>query len=86
MSGWIIFLMVAVPVLAGGGLGGFKRRISHNETQLKYTASLSAYMAGTQARKIESLERRVRVLERVATEGNSALAIGIDQLRDERIN
>lgn len=88
MPSWILFfvIVVGIPVIAGVGGDVLKRWIKLKEKQLDHAAVLAADRAAAQAAHIDRLEQRVRVLERIATEGNATLAHEIELLRDERLN
>lgn len=79
-------IVVAIPVIGGISTTIFQRWAKLKEKQLDHAAVLAADKAAAQAAHIERLEQRVRVLERIATEGNATLAQEIEQLRDERLN
>ncbi|WP_324826747.1 hypothetical protein [Qipengyuania zhejiangensis] len=62
-----------------------KRTVAHEERKLELQAQIAAANAVEPARNAgdyRKLEERVRVLERIATDGNHALAAQIEQLRD----
>lgn len=79
-------IVVGLPVIGGIGASIFKRWAKLKEKQLEHAAVLAADKAAAQAAHIDRLEQRVRVLERIATESNAALAQEIELLRDERLN
>lgn len=83
MSEWILFfvIVVAVPVVFGVFGESFKKWMKFKEKQLEFAASAAADKAATQAAHIERLEQRVRVLERIATDGGAHLAAEIEDLR-----
>ena len=82
---WLV-LIVVVPVLLGVGGDMFRRWLKLKEKQLEHAARLAADKAATQSSHIERLEQRVRVLERIATDGGAKLAAEIDQLQIDRVN
>lgn len=88
MSNWIWFfvIVVAVPVIAGVGGDVFKRWAKLKERQLEMTATKSAEQAAQYAAKVERLEARVAVLERIATDRGGELAFEIEKLRTASIN
>jgi len=88
MPGWVWFfiIVVAVPTVVGVLGESWKRWLKLKEKQLDHAAMLAADKAATQAAQIERLEQRMRVLERIATDGAPALSAEIDRLRDDRIN
>jgi small-conductance mechanosensitive channel len=82
---WLV-LIVIVPVLLGVGSDMFRRWLTLKERQLEHAAVLAADRATAQAAHIDKLEQRVRVLERIATDGGSKLAAEIDELRLGHVN
>lgn len=85
MDGWVLFffIVVGIPVIAGvvGDIG--KRWMKLKERQLELAASEAANRAATAAGQVERLEQRVRVLERIATDGGAELAARIEDLRED---
>ena len=62
-----------------------RRVVRHEERKLELEARIEqakAERAGKGSADYAKLEERVRVLERIATDNNSNLAIQIEQLRD----
>lgn len=88
MPDWILFFMIVVglPVIAGVGGDIFKRWVKLKEKQLEHAATLAATKAAAEASHVERLEQRVRVLERIATDGGTHLAAQIEDLRDDKLN
>lgn len=88
MSSWLWFfvIVVAVPVIAGCGGDVFKRWAKLKERQMELTATHSAEQAAQYAAKIERLEQRVAVLERIATDRSGDLAFEIERLRTAPLN
>ena len=82
----IAFIVVGLPVVLGIGSDMFKRWMALKEKQLGHAAQLAADKAAAQAAHIERLEQRMRVLERIATDKGSDLALEIDALNDNRVN
>lgn len=77
-------LTVLLMVLTFGTVAGQRSR-QHKLERLEIQARIEEAKAAQAARPTEvqaHLEERVRVLERIATDGNSTLAAQIDQLRD----
>ena len=58
--------------------------IKFKERQMELQATMTAEKAAQYAAHTERLEQRVRVLERIATDGGADLAREIEQLRDAR--
>jgi hypothetical protein len=75
---------VAVGVLIFVG-AVFKRFMDYKERQLLLTADRTAEKAAQYASHVEQLERRVRVLERIATDKGTDLATQIEDLRREPV-
>ena len=88
MPGWVMFFVVVVviPTLLGVFGECFKRWTKLKEKQLELAATLAADKAAAQAAHIERLEQRMRVLERIATDGGQHLAAQIEDLRDKPLN
>ncbi|EMD82950.1 hypothetical protein [Pacificimonas flava] len=86
MDGWVLFffIVVGIPVIAGV-FGDFSKRwLKLKEKQLELAASEAAERAATATGQVERLEQRVRVLERIATDGGAHLAAEIEDLRRDR--
>lgn len=83
MDNWVLFffIVVGIPVIAGvfGDFG--KRWLKLKERQLELAATEAAERAATATGQVERLEQRVRVLERIATDGGAHLAAEIEDLR-----
>ncbi|MGE5722395.1 MAG: hypothetical protein ACM3YM_08020 [Sphingomonadales bacterium] len=83
----VFFVIVAIPIVLIGVAGDvMKRWIKLKERQLNQTAHLAAEKAAAQAMHVDKLERRVRVLERIATDRGVDLAHEIDTLGDGKPN
>ncbi|MEC7400319.1 MAG: hypothetical protein VYD00_09925 [Pseudomonadota bacterium] len=85
--GWeIIPLMIGIVALATIVLGiaqdTFQTWLKHKERQMELMANKTAEQAAQYAAKAQKLEARVRVLERIATDRGSDLAMQIEDLRD----
>jgi uncharacterized protein with GYD domain len=85
----IEYFGVMIPIL-GISLGFFAVWTQHRQKMIKLriqelTAAQSAHgVAPEQAREVKALQERVRVLERIVTDGGYDLANKIEALRDER--
>lgn len=88
MPEWILFFLIVVgfPVVATTISEYHKRNMKLREKQLELTASATAEQAAQYAAKIERLEARVAVLERIATDRGSDLAFEIEKLRTAPLN
>ncbi len=75
-----VLIVTALALVLGGRI--HKRDIAHKERLAELgNESAGANPAGSTA-KIEKLEKRVRVLERLATDRGQDLAIQIEELRE----
>ncbi len=88
MPDWVLFFVVVVgiPVIAGVGSDVFKRWARLKERQMELAASTAGEQAAQYAAKIERLEQRVQVLERIATDRGGELSIEIEKLRLAPLN
>lgn len=85
MSGEIflaaIAIVIGLPVTLGIASDVYKRRLAFREKELELLSRHTAEKAAQYAAHAERLEQRVRVLERIATDKNVALATQIEDLR-----
>lgn len=79
-------LIVLAIVVVGCGLEAFRLWVVHREKMAEAITAQTAEKAAQYAAQTERLEARVRVLERIATDGGTDVARQIDLLRDERVN
>lgn len=88
MPDWIYFflIVVGIPVLASALSDYHKRNLKLREKQLELGASATAEQAAQYAARIERLEARVGVLERIATDRGADLAFEIEKLRTAPLN
>jgi E3 ubiquitin-protein ligase DOA10 len=80
------FIVVGLPVLSWAAADMFKRWLKYKEA---YNAALSeqtAERAAQYAAKVERLEQRLAVLERILTDRSTRLGEEIERLRDAPIN
>lgn len=82
----LAFMIVVVPIVLGVGSDIYKRRLAFRTRELELLSKQTAEKAAQYAAQAERLEQRVRVLERIATENNSDLALQIEGLRDAKVN
>ena len=85
--GWeIIPIMIGtvalVAIILGMAQDTFQTWLKHKERQMELMANKTAEQAAQYAAKAQKLEARVRVLERIATDRGSDLAMQIEDLRD----
>lgn len=81
----IPLLGVSIPIVAIGA-GVMNKWIAMKEKQLEITARTAGEQAAQYAAKIERLEARVQVLERIATDKGTALSAEIESLRLPPLN
>lgn len=76
----LVTMIVFCAILAGA----YKRRLAYLEHKLEITAGAAAEKAAQYATHNSDLENRVRVLERIITDGGSGrdIALQIEALRD----
>lgn len=77
-----ITVIVAMSLIAGYAIS--RREQAHKERKLELETRLAeakAAQAGQVTADYRRFEDRLRVLERIATDGNHALAVQIDELR-----
>jgi hypothetical protein len=77
----IPLLGVSIPIVAIGA-GVMTKWIAMKEKQLEITARTAGEQAAQYAAKIERLEERVAVLNRIVTDRNEGLTAQIESLRD----
>jgi hypothetical protein len=77
----IPILALSIPVF-GILLTGFRRWADLKEKQLEIAARTAGEQAAQYATKIERLEERVAVLNRIVTDRNEGLTAQIESLRD----
>lgn len=82
----LVFMVIVVPVVLGIGSDIYRRRLAFRERELELLSKQTAEKAAQYAAQAERLEQRVRVLERIATENNTDLALQIENLRSVKVN
>lgn len=87
MPDWILFfaIVVGIPVVFGVLSDMYKRHMKFKERQLETERSAGPANAEWVAR-MERLEDRIRVLERIITDKGHHLADEIERLRDKPLN
>ena len=78
-------LIVLAIVVVGCALEAFRVWAVHKEKMATALNAQAAEKAAQYAAHTERLENRVRVLERIATDGGADLAAQIEDLRDPRV-
>ena len=79
------FVALSIPIIAILA-GALKRWIAFKERQIEVTSSQTAEKAAQYAARIERLEQRVAVLERILTDRSTHLAHEIESLREQPLN
>jgi len=80
------FIVVGLPVLSWAATDIFKRWLRHKEAMAKVLSEQTAERAAQYAAKVERLEQRMGVIERILTDRSGRLAEEIEQLRDMPAN
>jgi hypothetical protein len=84
MDDLIGLVAVMAPFLMVVGIVWIKSRNKLEEKRLNVTAENSAERAAQYASKVQALEDRVQVLERIVTDRGYDVATQIEALRDQR--
>lgn len=79
----IVALAIAFPLAVISAAEMYKRHLAFKERQLELLADQTAEKAAQYAAQVERLEERMRVLERISTDGGVNVARQIESLRDE---
>ncbi len=80
MHNWFPFMVLLIPILVVLA-SIFKRWAALTERRLELAARTAGEQAAQYAAKIERLEARVAVLDRIATDRSDGLAAEIEGLR-----
>jgi hypothetical protein len=81
----LIAVVVLLITVLGMIYSAYERRLKFKERQLELEAGKASSGDGASARTIAELEKRVRVLERIATDRGHDVAAQIEALRDQRM-
>ena len=81
----LAIFVVVIPVVLGVSSDMLKRWLAHKEKAMELMAADTAEKAAQYAAKVQGLEQRMRVLERIATDRGNDLALEIEDLRDPTI-
>lgn len=76
------FVVIGIPVIAGVFADIYKRRLRFREKEMEVLGTQTAERAAHYATRVAELEQRVRVLERILTDGGVQTAAQIEALRD----
>ena len=80
----ILAISLSMPLAAYGIWVGHKQKMAKYELEARKHDSGSSELVATQAAQIQDLQDRMKVLERIVTDGGYDLASKIEALRDER--
>ncbi|WP_260598738.1 hypothetical protein [Sphingomonas endolithica] len=80
----IALVVVGIPVIGGLLHETYKVTLKHREKMANALNAQAAEKAAQYVAQNERLEQRVRVLERIVTDGGIDVAHEIDRLRDDR--
>lgn len=78
----LLGVVAGFTAIAGILAGVYMRRLEFQERKLEIMAGQTAEKAAQYAAHTAQLETRVRVLERIITDGRSDIALQIEALRD----
>lgn len=79
-------IVVGVPVVCWAATDIFKRWLRHKEAMAQVLSEQTAERAAQYAAKVERLEQRMGVMERILTDRSTQLGEEIERLRDAPIN
>jgi hypothetical protein len=79
-------IVVGLPVVLGVGNSIFSRWLKHKEAMATAMTEQMAERAAHYAAKVERLEQRMAVMERILTDRSTVLADEIEQLRERPAN
>ena len=82
----MLFILVGLPVLSLAGTSMFKRWLRHKEALAQAAIDQSPERAAQHAAKVERLEQRLGVIERILTDRSTHLSEEIERLRDAPVN
>ena len=82
----MLFILVGLPVLSWTGLSIFKRWLRHVEALHGVSVDRNSESAARDAAKVERLEQRLSVIERILTDRSTHLSEEIERLRDAPVN
>ena len=81
-----LLIVVGLPVLCWAITDICKRWLRHRETMAQVMSERTAERAAQYAAKVERLENRMGVIERILTDRSTMLGEEIERLRDAPIN
>jgi hypothetical protein len=82
----MLFILVGLPALSWAATGMFRRWLRHKEVMAQAAIDQSPERAAHNAAKMERLEQRLGVIERILTDRSTHLSEEIERLRDAPVN
>jgi hypothetical protein len=82
----MLFILVGLPVLSWAATSMFKRWLRHVEALHHVSIDQRPETAAQNAAKMERLEQRMSVIERILTDRPTHLSEEIERLRDAPVN
>jgi hypothetical protein len=82
----MLFILVGLPVLSWAATSMFKRWLRHVEALHRVSVDQTPESIAHQAAKMERLEQRMSVIERILTDRSTHLSEEIERLRDAPVN
>jgi len=82
----VFFLIFGLPALSWAAADMFKRWLRFKEATTQALTEQTAERAAQYAAKVERLEQRMAVMERILTDRSTVLSDEIERLRDAPIN
>jgi len=79
-------IVVGLPVLCWAATDIFKRWLRHREAMAQVLSEQTAERAAQYAAKVERLENRMGVIERIVTDRSTHLSDEIERLRNAPVN
>ncbi|HWI86850.1 MAG TPA: hypothetical protein VNT42_11085 [Sphingomonas sp.] len=79
-------IVIGLPVISWAGADMFKRWLRYKESTAAILGEQTAERAAQYAVKVERLEQRMAVMERILTDRSTVLAEQIERLRDAPVN
>jgi len=82
----VLGILVGLPVLCWAATDIFRRWLRHREAMAQVASGQTAERAAQYAAKVERLEQRLGVMERILTDRSIHLSDEIERLRDAPVN
>ena len=82
----MLFILVGLPVLSWAGISIFRRWLRHVEALHGVSIDQNSRQSAQDAARVERLEQRLSVIERILTDRSTHLSEEIERLRDAPVN